>query len=229
MNIFKSRIGAFPWWAFLAALALAGDIQGKVQLEKNGDPKPIDEEDEIVIFINRHEAPISDRILTDTYTMVTQKKQFSPRMLVIPLGGTVRFPNLDPIIHNVFSVSGKNRFDAGRFSKGEGTSVTFKHPGMVRIYCNVHHQMNATIHVVENPYFTRADSEGRFSIKNVAAGTYQLTAVHYLGAREQQEVTLTQTTAPLVVDLTLSLVKKKVKPHLNKFGKPYKRKRAKRY
>jgi hypothetical protein len=45
--------------------------------------------------------------------IASKKKRFDPRLTVVPAGTTVDFPNLDPIFHNVFSVSEKNRFDLG--------------------------------------------------------------------------------------------------------------------
>lgn len=228
MKISPIRIGRSFWLIFFAGGLLASDIRGTVQLKKNGIDKPIDKKDEVIVFISRHVAAIPPRLLQKSNTMVTRKKQFSPRLLIIPVGATVQFPNLDPIIHNVFSVSGKNRFDAGRFGKGGGKAITFKYPGLVRIYCNVHHQMNAAIHIIENPFLSKVDTRGRFEIKNIPAGTYQISAIHHQGSRRKQDLTVPKT-GSVVVDIRLSLVKKKAKPHLNKFGKPYKRKRAKRY
>ena len=51
---------------------------------------------------------------------VTQKaRQFSPLLLVVPLGARVAFPNGDPFFHNVFSYSKPKRFDLGRYRQGE--------------------------------------------------------------------------------------------------------------
>jgi plastocyanin len=37
-----------------------------------------------------------------------QNRRFSPDLVVIPAGSSVSFPNLDPIFHNVFSLSKRN-------------------------------------------------------------------------------------------------------------------------
>ena len=54
----------------------------------------------------------------------TEKKEFSPHVLVIPAGSTVSFPNHDPFNHNVFSLSEEAPFDLGLYSRGEARSVT---------------------------------------------------------------------------------------------------------
>src|SRR5271154_4862019 len=59
---------------------------------------------------------------------------FDPDLLVVPVGSTVQFPNLDPIFHNVFSLSGARSFDLGYYPKGQSRTVKFEHPGVVQIY-----------------------------------------------------------------------------------------------
>lgn len=57
---------------------------------------------------------------------LAQKDQcFVPRVVAVFAGGTVDFPNQDPIYHNVFSVSTIRRFDLGKYPKGHSRSVTF--------------------------------------------------------------------------------------------------------
>ena len=53
----------------------------------------------------------------------TADKEFSPHVLVVPLGSTVSFPNHDPFNHNVFSLSEENPFDLGLYGRGETRSV----------------------------------------------------------------------------------------------------------
>src|SRR5579863_8241234 len=50
---------------------------------------------------------------TGNYTLLQKDKQFSPHVLVVPVGAVVHFPNADPFFHNVFS-----RFDGRRFDLG---------------------------------------------------------------------------------------------------------------
>ncbi len=87
--------------------------------------------------------------------MVTVRKEFLPRVLAVPAGSKVRFPNQDPILHNVFSVSGENRFDLGLYKQGEAKEAHLLQAGMVNVFCNVHHSMVGYIAVLETP-FTRA-------------------------------------------------------------------------
>ena len=77
--------------------------------------------------------------------MVQKGKKFTPHVVAIPVGGTVDFPNKDPIFHNVFSVSGENRFDLDLYKKPKSGTWTPRLPGLVRVYCNIHPQMSAYV------------------------------------------------------------------------------------
>jgi plastocyanin len=100
--------------------------------------------------------------------------QFHPQVLPILLGATVDFPNRDNLFHNVFSYSRTKPFDLGRYPKDDSRSVTFDRPGVVRVYCDIHSHMNATILVLENPYFAAPDDNGAYSMRHIPEGTYTL-------------------------------------------------------
>jgi plastocyanin len=97
---------------------------------------------------------------------------FHPQVLPILVGTTVDFPNRDNLFHNVFSYSSPREFDLGRYPTGDSRSVRFDKAGVVRVYCDIHSHMNATILVLENPYFAVPDESGAFVIKNVPSGSY---------------------------------------------------------
>jgi hypothetical protein len=100
---------------------------------------------------------------------------FHPRVLAVMAGTTVDFPNKDVVFHNVFSYSGPREFDLGRYPKGDSRSVRFDAPGIIRVYCDIHAHMNATIIVLEHPFFAVPDEAGKYSIENVPDGEYTLT------------------------------------------------------
>src|SRR4051812_44863255 len=82
--------------------------------------------------------------------MKSATKRFTPRVIAVPLHATVEFPNADPIYHNVFSVSGANRFDLGLYKSGATKGKSFDEPGLVRVYCNIHPQMVGFVMVVDS-------------------------------------------------------------------------------
>ena len=150
----------------------------------------------------------------------TAEKQFSPHVLVVPLGSTVTFPNHDPFNHNVFSLSEENPFDLGMYGRGATPSVRFERAGIVRIYCNVHPQMSALVVVRDNPWYSQPSIDGSFAIEAVPPGSYVLHAWHERSPQTNRDLMV-----PVegIADLELQLDARgyKFKPHLNKFGRPY--------
>lgn len=150
----------------------------------------------------------------------TEKKEFSPHVLVIPAGSTVSFPNHDPFNHNVFSLSVEAPFDLGLYSRGQARSVVFARAGIVRVYCNVHAQMSAIVVVRDNPYFTQPASDGSFTIRGVPPGKYVLHVWHERATEVTRDVDVP---AAGIGDLHIELDARgyRFMPHLNKEGKPY--------
>jgi plastocyanin len=103
---------------------------------------------------------------------------FVPRVLAIPPGASVDFPNLDPIFHNVFSVSPVKRFDLGKYPRGQSRRVTFGKAGLVQVYCDIHANMAAFILVLPNSAFARPDDRGAFALPDLPPGTYTLKVWH---------------------------------------------------
>jgi plastocyanin len=103
---------------------------------------------------------------------------FDPHVLPVAVGTTVRWPNEDEIYHNVYSESPVKRFDLDFYKKERVPDVKFDQVGRVDVYCAIHAKMHCIVLVLPNIYFARADAKGRFVIKDVPPGTYQLRAWH---------------------------------------------------
>jgi plastocyanin len=95
---------------------------------------------------------------------------FIPTVLAIMVGETVDFPNNDKSWHNVYSKGGANDFDLGLYAPGKTRSKKFDKPGVSRILCNAHPNMEGFIVVKDHPFFSSTDSRGNYEIKNVPLG-----------------------------------------------------------
>lgn len=199
-----------------AAAATAAELAGTVRLVDDKG-RPVRGIEQAVVSFVPAKPPAPGQ--PEEHRIVTARKQFQPRVLAIPLGSTVAFPNSDPILHNVFSVSGENRFDLGLYRKGDGKSYTFEHPGVVRVFCNVHHEMVAHVLVLETPYFTQAAEDGAFHLEGLPDGPGTLRVWHERGGGiVEQRVVLPTANA---VEMRVEAAKERIPRHLNKFGKPY--------
>jgi len=107
-----------------------------------------------------------------------REMKFIPSVLPVLLGTTVDFPNKDKSWHNVYSKSEAKKFDLGLFAPGKTRSVTFDKPGVVRVLCNVHPNMEAFIVVKEHPYFAAPDKSGNYRLNDVPLGKYRVQVWH---------------------------------------------------
>lgn len=79
--------------------------------DKEQDPLAF-ERNHVVIYLEGH-LP-SEKMTAELHQ---QGRRFSPDLVVVPVGSSVSFPNLDPIFHNVFSLSKAKSFDLGSYPK----------------------------------------------------------------------------------------------------------------
>ena len=152
-------------------------------------------------------------------TLTQKNKTFQPRVLAVPIGSTVEFPNNDGLYHNVFSLSAPQPFDLGLYRAGDSRSRTFTAPGIYRVFCNIHPQMSAVVVVAPTAYATVAATDGSYML-DLPPGRYRVTALSERAAPVTVEVTSTQgaSNAP---ELTLDESLWAVTQHKNKFGKDY--------
>jgi hypothetical protein len=210
-----SLVGAL---ALAATPAPAAHLAGRVTLTQKGKPATdpgLDARRAVVWYVPEGAVPTPPPRTVD---MATVRKQFSPQLVAVPVGSTVRFPNQDPILHNVFSVSGGNTFDLGLVGAGKGKQATFKEAGVVRVFCNVHHAMFGHVVVVATPFYGMPETGGAYRLSDLPAGRGTLWWWHERGEAASRAVTLPHA-AP--VDLRIEVTRPRVPPHKNKFGKSY--------
>lgn len=194
-GIIRSGLFLLLFWAVLyldESTLFAADLVVRVKIKERSQEKsfpsryesgkvsPSSETDldRVVVFI-RYVNGWVPSVEPEGPLILDQKgKTFVPTVLPILVGSTVQFPNSDPFFHNVFSLSLGNSFDLGHYPRGKSKSVTFKKVGVVSVYCNIHPSMKGYILVLQNPYFAKVGKEGRFTLKDLPAGDYELVVWH---------------------------------------------------
>ena len=215
----RPRRAAIPLLSLLiCAPSRAATISGTVALVSGG--KPLPDASNVAVWLEGVPHGGSARAGAKTTRMQQSSKQFQPKLLIVEKSATVDFPNLDPIYHNVFSVSGGNRFDLGLYRSGSSKSKTFEEAGLVRVYCNIHPQMVGFVMVVDSDFAAVTGKDGAFRFDNVPPGNYVLKAWNEQSGETSQPVAVRSATdAPL--SLSLDVTGFKPEPHKNKYGKDY--------
>jgi plastocyanin len=170
----EMRTRAIMVWsgfALLSGIACCSVINGKVECKD-----PHDGCDAVVYLAN---VPGTFKASGDSPLMDQYRMEFTPHILPILVGTTVRIRNSDPTMHNVYTPSkAGDFFNLGTWAKGLIKTFTFKQPGEVRLLCNVHPRMEAWILVFSNPWFAKTGSDGGYSLRDVPPGRYELRVWH---------------------------------------------------
>lgn len=140
------------------------------------DSSPAPEIKNVVVFLR--EVQYSGVLPAERTIIGQQNETFSPRVVAITRGSTVDFPNSDPFFHNVFSLSSAAEFNLGRYPQGKSKSRTFSRSGLVKVYCQIHSHMSASILVLDHPYFVKPELDGSFTLPEVPSGRYTIVGWH---------------------------------------------------
>lgn len=209
--------------AFAAPLA-ADEIAGRVVLlgkDGKGTARGTDLRLAVVYFEPSGGARLPRKEPETVYQLLTKNKEFFPHVLPVPVGSRVQFPNQDPILHNVFSVSPGNAFDLGIYRVGPAKEKRFEQPGVVRVFCNVHQAMVAYVLVLDTPHFVQPAADGSFRLAGLPRGPGKLTVWHEQAEPWTAELTLPREERAPPIEARLIVVRPKLLPHLNKTGASY--------
>ena len=152
-----------------------GTITGKVAAVSNG--KVVQRDDVFVYLVEvgkrrrRGALPGAGK----QFAIRQKREEFVPKVLVIPVGADVAFPNDDATDHNVFSPTDPT-FDLGRYGTDKrGRVQRFEDVDEFDIYCNIHSKMRAKVKVVDTPYIQPVVG-GKFTFTNIPPGRYRVVA-----------------------------------------------------
>ncbi len=199
----------------LGAVPAAAQVSGRVTVTDVGG-RPAQDLGEAVIWIEGR----GPRVPAAQVDMSLDARQFRPRVVVVPAGSTVRFPNLDPFNHNVFSLSAPNDFDLGLYGRGQAHDQRFTRAGLVRVFCNIHPRMTGFVVVRDNAWYAQPGADGSFTIADVPAGTYTLRVWHERAPEFRRRVTVPEG-GLAGLEIALDASQYRFVQHPNKNGQAY--------
>lgn len=158
----------------VATSALAGDVTVDVR-DQAGQPVR-----DAVVMIRPAGgvAPGTPMKVSWPMVMAQQNTQFTPYVLIVPVGSTVSFPNKDKVRHHVYSFSAAKKFELKLYGRDETRSITFDKTGAVSLGCNIHDSMIAFIFVSDTPFAAKTNAQGSATVQDAPAGSAQLLVWH---------------------------------------------------
>ncbi len=210
----SSVVGVAVFSAFATANVSAATIKGNVRytgarVEKKIIPVTIDQylcgkEKEaadlilsstngiqnVVVSLQGVPASAKAPLSTEPPKMDQKRCVFVPRVVIVPVGGSVEFLNSDRLLHNVRG-GGKENPPFNRAQPHARTiSIAFRNPEVLRVDCDLHSWMRGWIVVAEHPFYTVTNEEGEFVFENVPPGKYKLQAWQETLGTVSQDVTV---------------------------------------
>jgi plastocyanin len=219
-----SALLGFAMWAGTLDVAAAGTIKGTVRLA-GAVPAPRqlkvtvdhavcgtvkDAEDLVVtpgmgirnVVVSLAPPPAGAKFAPAPPPQMDQKQcVFVPRVVVVPVGGTVEFLNNDRLLHNLHSASTNNAAFNRTQPKGRTIPIEFRKPEIIRIDCDLHPWMRAWVVVADHPFYAVTDERGEFLLVNVPPGRYTLHVWQESLGTTQSEVTVPDGEAIVVVEM----------------------------
>ena len=117
---------------------------------------------------------------------------YTPKVFGIQVGQPLEITNSDDTLHNVHSLAKNNKqFNLGMPIKGMKIKKKFESPEvMIKIKCDVHPWMGASVGVLDHPFYSVTGDDGSFTIKDLPAGTYVVEAWHEKFGAQTADVTI---------------------------------------
>jgi len=147
----------------------------KAQSENSGSTRSAFED--VIIAVYPLSFSISAEPLTNA-RLVQKNAEFIPHVLPVTPGTEIQFINLDKFYHNVFSITPGASFNIGRRPTGTIITRRLDKPGEVKLFCEIHSQMNASVYILDTPYFTQANRNGVYLLDKLPAGKYRVDVIH---------------------------------------------------
>ena len=132
------------------------------------------------IFVRAKSVPGNYPAPSEPVVMDQIGCMYKPHVMGVMVGQKFLIKNSDGLLHNVHSLpkinQGFNRAMPAAVTEAEYTFD--KEELMFKIKCDVHPWMSAFVGVMTHPFFDVTDTDGKFEIAGLPAGTYEIEVWH---------------------------------------------------
>jgi plastocyanin len=169
----------------LASLAFSTTAFADGKITGTVDAKPSKFLKDTIVYIK---SVPNTKLVPKTVEIDQKGMEFSPHIVLLAVGDSVKFQNHDKVDHNVMSTDGG--YDLGTWGGGQDKEHAFKTEGVFAQVCKIHPEMLAYVFVGQNRLAAIVDEHGNFTIDGVPAGTYELDAWNPKLKAPSQKVTV---------------------------------------
>jgi plastocyanin len=129
-----------------------------------------------VVWLDKPPTVATAEALPSTISMDQRECMFTPRVVLVPAGGKVDFLNSDRLLHNLHSTPSANAPFNRTQPKGRTITISFSHPEIIRVTCDLHSWMRGWVVVADHPFYAMTNGAGEFELRGLPPGRYTLKA-----------------------------------------------------
>jgi len=129
---------------------------------------------------------------TEAVTLTQSGCKYSPHVLGVMAGQTIKIVNGDATTHNIHPTPKDNReWNESQAPQAAALEKNFaREEVLLPVKCNQHPWMRMFVNVVKNPFYAVTGPDGKFEIKGLPPGDYTIAFVHEKLGEQDQKVTL---------------------------------------
>ncbi|MCA9323026.1 MAG: carboxypeptidase regulatory-like domain-containing protein [Planctomycetes bacterium] len=134
----------------------------------------------VVVYVSKGFNDIDFDAPTEPVLLDQRGCVYIPHVVCGVVGQDIKIRNSDDTSHNYNFTSRKNpAVNKTQPTPSTNTESLFEKSDMSgNFQCDIHGWMKAPVRVFSHPYFAVTDAEGNFEIKNLPAGSYQVSFLH---------------------------------------------------
>ena len=130
---------------------------------------------------------------TEAFVMDQSGCQYKPHVFALQVGQPLKILNSDGVLHNVHALPKVNgQFNMAMPATRKEAEHKFEkvETAAFPVKCDVHPWMTAHVSVFDHPYFNVTKEDGKFTIKDLPAGSYEIEAWHEKLGSKVEKVTV---------------------------------------
>jgi plastocyanin len=176
-----------------------------------------------IVLVDEHDVPVVGAVIepdgeqtsaspsgtataSTTIAVIDQiERRFSPMILLITTGQSVRFPNSDNVRHHVYSFSDIKQFSTPLYADESIAPVLFDKPGIAVLGCNIHDSMVAYVYVSQSSNSAISNDHGKLTLTELSANPGSLSVWHPWLQTPENRFSIDVSTIPDGGELRVSL------------------------
>lgn len=156
----------------------------------------------VVVYISAG-APYPGPVPSTPVLFDQEGCHYTTHVLVFRVGQELKISNSDPLSHNIHPLAKVNReWNKIQPAGTPAFAYSYENEEFIPVKCNLHPWMQGYFIVLKTPYFALTGDDGGFSLPELPAGHYTITAWHELLDTQSEEIEIKSSGEPQILNFT---------------------------